>query len=93
MPKFSEILGYKVFVWSNEGKPLEPVHVHVSKNISKNATKFWILKDGSVRLAHDSNELSLKDLVKVQKVLEQYSKEYVKKWEAYFEVSATFINE
>ncbi len=90
MPKFSEILGYNVFVWSNEGKPLEPVHVHVSKNISRNATKFWILKDGRVRLAYDSKELSAKDIQKVMKILEKYSDDFVRKWEEFFDESATY---
>lgn len=93
MPKFSEILGYSVFVWSNEGKPIEPVHVHVSKNISKNSTKFWILSDGSVKLAFDSKELSAKDLAKVQRVLQQYSKDYVEKWKEFFDAQASFIDE
>ena len=91
MPKYGEVLGYKIFVWSNEGKPLEPVHVHVSKNTSKNATKFWILKDGSVKLAYDSGELSSSELSKISKVLELYSMDYVEKWEKYFGCSASFF--
>lgn len=44
---FRDIRGYKVYFFLDESTPLEPVHVHVSKQIHKDATKFWILSDGS----------------------------------------------
>lgn len=39
MPKFMELFGYGIYFWSNEGNPLEPIHVHVSKSPHSNATK------------------------------------------------------
>ena len=45
MPKFMELFGYNIYFWSNEGEPLEPLHVHVAKSITSNATKIWITKN------------------------------------------------
>ena len=43
--------------WANENKPLEPVHVHVSKGKpSPNATKFWITKSGKCLLANNNQK-------------------------------------
>ena len=39
--------GYHIYFWSNEGEPLEPIHIHISKTPHPNATKYWILRDGS----------------------------------------------
>ena len=30
MPQIFRIAGYLIYFWSNENKPLEPVHVHIS---------------------------------------------------------------
>lgn len=30
MPKIMEILGYIIYFWSNEGTPLEALHVHIA---------------------------------------------------------------
>ena len=44
MPQIFKIGSYWVYFWANENKPLEPVHVHVSKGKpTANATKFWII--------------------------------------------------
>ncbi len=93
MPKFREILGFHVYVWSNEGDPIEPIHVHVSKKPSKNATKIWILRSGEVRLAFDNGELTAKELKQVQKLIAAYSSDFVEKWEEYFGVEARYIDD
>lgn len=44
MPQIFKIGSYWVYFWANENKPLEPVHVHVSKEKpTANATKFYII--------------------------------------------------
>ena len=44
MPQIFKIGSYWVYFWANENKPLEPVHVHVSKGKpTANATKFYII--------------------------------------------------
>ncbi|ADL36199.1 hypothetical protein bpr_II262 (plasmid) [Butyrivibrio proteoclasticus B316] len=91
MPSFPNLLGFKIFIWSNEGCPLEPAHIHVTDNIpSKNATKFWILSNGKVELASNGSHLSEKDLSRLKRALEDYTDVYVAKWEAYHNVKATF---
>ena len=47
MPQVFKVGSYVVFFWLNEGKPLEPVHVHVHVNMgipSNDATKIWLTK-------------------------------------------------
>ena len=36
MPQLMTLFGYKVYFWSNENNPLEPIHVHISKHPHKN---------------------------------------------------------
>lgn len=33
MPQIFKVGSYLIYFWSNENKPLEPLHVHVSENI------------------------------------------------------------
>lgn len=40
MPKVFEWRGYRFFFYSDEGTPLEPVHVHVRKDGAE--AKFWL---------------------------------------------------
>ena len=48
MPQIFKIGSYWVYFWANENKPLEPVHVHISKGKpTANATKFWITKQAN----------------------------------------------
>ena len=52
MPQVFKIGSYWVYFWANESKPLEPIHVHISKGKpNANATKFWITKTGKCLLA------------------------------------------
>ena len=47
MPSLFRLFGYVIFFWSNEGAPLEPVHVHVAKGVpNASATKIWITEAG-----------------------------------------------
>ena len=92
MPKCFTVFGYIVFFWSNENDPLEAVHVHVGKKISANCTKIWILSDGSTRLANNNSHIPEHDLKRIQRVIEIYSANIVAKWEAYFDLRASFID-
>lgn len=43
MPQVFRFGPYWVYFWTNENKPLEPIHVHVSEgHPSANATKVWV---------------------------------------------------
>lgn len=93
MPSFPSLLGFKVFIWSNEGKPLEPIHIHVTNGIpSKNATKFWILSNGKVLLASNGSHISDKDLSRLKRALEDYTDIYIAKWESYHGEKATYFD-
>ncbi|MEE0954263.1 MAG: DUF4160 domain-containing protein [Eubacterium sp.] len=90
MPKCFSAFGYVIFFWSNENDPLEPIYVHVAKKVSANATKIWILSDGSAELENNNSKISAGDLRKLLKVIEAYAPELIMKWEQYFDVKAQF---
>ena len=49
---------YILFFWSNEGS--EPVHIHVAvKRPSRVSAKFWILEDGSCKLANNHADIRI----------------------------------
>ncbi len=91
MPKLYNLRGYYIFFWSNEQDPLEPVHVHVGRSINENATKIWILKNGTTKVAHNHSKISQKELKKICKLLSDLSDEIVKSWEKYFKRKATYL--
>lgn len=90
MPKCFTVFGYVVYFWSNENDPLEPIHVHVAKRIHKNATKIWILSDGSAELDNNRSRIPSKDLRRIMAVIEMYAPDIIYKWESYFNTKATF---
>ena len=63
MPSFPKLLGYNIYFWANEGKPLEPIHIHASKSIpNAKSTKFWLLSNGKFELADNSSRIPDKDI-------------------------------
>ncbi len=57
--------GYHIYFWSNEGDPLEPIHVHISKKPHPNATKYWIMSDGTLQQENNNDNIPANDLKKV----------------------------
>lgn len=56
MPKIMVLFGYQISIWSNENG--EPIHVHVSKGRpTQNATKLWLLSDGTFSVAHNRSRV------------------------------------
>ena len=46
MPQVFKIGGYVIYFWLDEGKPLEPVHVHVAEGVpQENATKIVFVRE------------------------------------------------
>ena len=85
MPQIFRIGPYLIYFWTNEGVPLEPVHVHVSEGIpSSNATKVWITKTGKCLLANNNSKIPTKTLRVVLSILEARSCEIIEKWVDYF---------
>ena len=69
MPKIFRMGEYWIYFWTNESKPLEPIHVHIAKGSpTANSTKIWITSTGKCLLCN--NQFS-------------YSFSYFKKYYAY----------
>ena len=85
MPQVFKIGSYWVYFWTDEGKPLEPVHVHVSQGAPhKNATKIWITRAGKSYLCHNNSRIPTHVLRNIMDILESRSSEIINKWEKYF---------
>ena len=85
MPQVFKVGSYHVYFWSDEEKPLEPIHVHVSKGApTRNATKIWITKNGKTLLCHNKSKIPPHILNDISEVLEARSFEIISKWQEYF---------
>ena len=85
MPQIFKIGPYWVYFWSNEGDPLEPVHVHVAQGApSSNATKIWITAAGGCFLCNNNSRIPDRTLRNIMAILEARSGEIIRNWAAYF---------
>ena len=85
MPQIFKIGSFWVYFWSNEGVPLEPVHVHVSEGVpAANATKIWITKAGKCLLAHNNSHINSNVLQNILRIIEARNEEVVEKWKNHF---------
>lgn len=90
MPQVFKVGSYWIYFWSNENKPLDPVHVHVARGApTANATKIWITKAGKCYLCNNNSDIPERALRNIMKIIEARSAEVLNKWNAYFG-SATF---
>ncbi|MCI9535552.1 MAG: DUF4160 domain-containing protein [Lachnospiraceae bacterium] len=71
MPQVFRLGPYVIYFWMNEGKPLEPIHIHVAQGIpSPNATKIWITRRGKCLLCNNNSKIPKKQLNAIIKVIE-----------------------
>ena len=85
MPQIFSIGPYLIYIWTNEGKPLEPIHVHVAeKHPEKHATKIWITKHGKCYLSNNTSNIPEHILNNIIRVLEARSSEIREKWKRFF---------
>lgn len=85
MPQIFRLGPYWVYFWSNEGKPAEPVHVHISMGApSPGATKVWITRAGRCYLCHNHSKIPPRTLRNMMGIIEARSAEIVAKWISYF---------
>lgn len=85
MPRIFKVGSYWVYFWVDEGNPLEPVHVHVSKGGPHgNATKIWITRAGKCYLSHNNSKIPNQTLRDIMDTIEARSDEIVKKWISVF---------
>ncbi len=85
MPQVFKIGSYWVYFWTNENKPLEPIHVHVSEGKpSENATKIWITQSGNCLICNNNSRIPKHILRNIMRIIEARSEEVVSKWTEYF---------
>ena len=85
MPQVFRIGSYWVFFWTNEGVPLEPVHVHVAEGAPRaNATKIWITRAGGCYLCNNNSGVPAVALHNIMRIIEARSDEVIAKWVEYF---------
>lgn len=79
MPKVLLENGYRFFFFSNEGSPLEPCHIHISKN--GNLAKYWI-KDNAVFA--DSYGFTAKELSEIEDIANKNLNLIKEAWNEFF---------
>ena len=85
MPQVFKLGSYWVYFWTNEGRPLEPVHVHISPGgPTENATKVWITKSGKCLVANNNSHIPANVLKNMVRMIEARSSEVIEKWTDYF---------
>lgn len=85
MPSLFRLFGYVIFFWSNEGAPLEPVHVHVANGVpNASATKIWITEAGGCIVANNNSKIPARTLSAIVDVLESRSSYIVAQWNDVF---------
>lgn len=85
MPQVFKVGSYWVYFWANEGKPLEPVHVHIAEGSPRqNATKVWITSAGKCMIANNSSNIPSVTLRNIVRIIEARSNEIQEKWLEYF---------
>ena len=85
MPQLYRIGEFRIYFWMNEGDPLEPIHVHVSKGTpSGNSTKIWITETGNCVLQNNNSRIPVHQLNDLMRIIESLSDEIIEKWIACF---------
>ena len=84
MPNLGQILEYSLYFSAREGCPLEPVHVHVGYRPSNSNTKFWLLADGTLKLAQKSRDMSNKEARQIAELLELRHADICDAWKDFF---------
>lgn len=85
MPQVFKIGGYWIYFWVNEGKPVEPIHVHIAKgNPKQNATKVWITAAGKCIVDNNMSDIPKTTLRNIVRIIEARSEEVKQKWFDFF---------
>ena len=71
MPQLFKIGSYIIYFWINEGRPLEPVHVHIAREKpAVDATKIWITRSGKCLLQNNHSQIPDRELRIMMRVIE-----------------------
>ena len=79
MPAIFRYKGFRFFFFSNEGYPLEPVHVHVRNGIK--IAKFWIEPEVGLAASYD---MSPSELNEIEGIIREKRELIKEAWNAYF---------
>ena len=81
MPQILRIGPYSIYFWSNEGNPLETVHVHIAEGrANASATKIWITSTGRAILSNNNSKIPEKVLSRLIRLVEANSAEIIEEW-------------
>ena len=81
MPQLLRIGPYTIYFWSNEGTPLEPIHVHIARgHATSTATKLWITSTGKVILCNNNSKIPENILRKLIRMVEANSEDIIAEW-------------
>ena len=81
MPQILRIGPYSIYFWSNEGNPLEPVHVHIAEGrANASATKIWITSTGRAILSNNNSKIPEKVISRLIRLVEANSAEIIEEW-------------
>ena len=81
MPQIFRIGPYRIYFWSNESNPLEPIHVHIAEGEPvKDATKIWITRSGKALLANNRSRIPERILRNMIHFVEANSEEIRSRW-------------
>ena len=85
MPQIFRIGSYSVYFWANEGKPLEPIHVHIAEGRPyDNATKIWITSSGKTLLCNNASKIPPKILRSLIRIIEANTSDIIEQWLSLF---------
>ena len=79
MPVFLRYSSYKVFFWVHENG--EPIHFHICEgDPSENATKIWVLADGSLKIAHNRSHIPATVLRRIAAIMLDNIEDFKRQW-------------
>lgn len=81
MPVVFRYKGYRFFFFSNEGDPLEPIHIHVRRGEA--TAKFWMSPQISLAESYGMNSAELRELMRVAEKNRELIERY---WHEHFSV-------
>ena len=85
MPQIFRMGEYWFYFWTNESKPLEPIHVHIAKGSpTANSTKIWITSTGKCLLCNNNSRIPSHTLRNIMRMIEARSEDVISKWMNYF---------
>lgn len=85
MPRVFKAGSYWVYFWSNENRPLEPVHVHIAEGAPRaEATKVWITRSKKCLLANNDSCIDGLVLHRLVRLIEARADEVIGKWQTHF---------